>query len=42
MVGIGTIFLESSVGTKIVLNNVKYAPDLHVHLISVGVFDDKG
>ena len=37
VVGIGT-----SVGTKLVLNNVKHAPDLCLHLISVGVLDDEG
>lgn len=41
-VGIGTIFLETSVGTKLVLNNVKHAPDVRLHLISVGVLDDEG
>ena len=39
--GIGTIYLETSVGTKIVLNNVKHAPDVRLHLISVGVLDDE-
>ena len=42
LIGIGTISLETSVGTKIVLNNVKHAPDVHLHLISVGVLDDEG
>ena len=37
VVGIGTISLETSVGTKLVLNNVKHAPDGRLHLISVGV-----
>ena len=37
VVGIGTICLETSVGTKLVLNNVKHAPDGRLHLISVGV-----
>ena len=34
--------LKSSVGTKLVLNNVKHAPNFRLHLISVGVLDDKG
>ena len=42
VVGTGKICLENSVGTKIVLNNVKHAPDVHLHLISVGVLDDEG
>ena len=35
VVGIGTICLGTSVGTKLVLKNVKHAPDVHLHLISV-------
>ena len=42
VVGIGTICLETSVGTNLVLNNVKHAPDVRLHLISVGVLDDEG
>ena len=42
VVGIGTICLETRVGIKLVLNNVKHAPDLCLHLISVGVLDDEG
>ena len=42
VVGIGTICLETSVRTKLVLNYVKHAPDVRLHLISVGVLDDKG
>jgi len=42
VVGIGAICLETSVGTKLVLNNVKHAPDVRLHLISVGVLDDEG
>ena len=41
VVGIGIICLEPSVWTKLVLNNVKHAPDVCLHLIPVGVFDDK-
>ena len=41
VVGICITFLETSVGTKLVLNNVKHAPDVCLHLIPVGVFDDK-
>ena len=42
VVGIGKICLETSVGTKQVLNNVKHAPDVHLYLISVSVLDDEG
>ena len=42
VVGIGTICLKTSVGTKLVLNNVKHAPKVHLHLISIGVLDDEG
>ena len=42
VVGMGTICLETSVVTKLLLNNVKHALDVCLHLISVGVFDDKG
>lgn len=40
--GVGTICLETSIGTKLVLNNVKHAPDVRLHLISVGGLDDEG
>lgn len=40
--GIGTINLKTSIGSKLVLNNVKHAPDVHLNLISVGVLDDEG
>ena len=42
VVGIGTICLETSVGTKLVLNNVKHAPDVRLHLIFIAVLDDQG
>ena len=41
VVGSGTIYLETSVATKLVLNNVKHAPNVRLHLISVGVLDDE-
>ena len=34
--------MKTSVGTKLVLNNVKHAPDVRLYLISVGVLDDEG
>ncbi|KAF3681181.1 Transmembrane emp24 domain-containing protein p24delta10 [Capsicum annuum] len=42
VVGITTIFLETSTGSKLVLNNVNNAPDVRLHLISVGILDDEG
>ena len=42
MVGIDTICLETNVRNKLVLNNVKHAPDVRLHLFSVGVLDDEG
>lgn len=42
MVGIGTIYLKTSTGSTLVLNNVKHAPDVRLHLISVGVLDNEG
>ena len=42
MVGIGTICLKTSVGTKLVLNNMKDALDVRQHVISIGVLDDEG
>ncbi|PHT50737.1 hypothetical protein CQW23_10484 [Capsicum baccatum] len=41
VVGISTICLKTSTGSKLVLNNVKHAPDVHLHLISIGVLDDE-
>ena len=42
VVGIGTIFLETSGATKLVLNIAKHAPDICLLLISIGVLDDEG
>ena len=42
VVGIGTICLKTSGETKLVLKNVKHAPDVRLHLISIGVLDDEG
>ena len=41
VVGNGTICLKTSIGTKLILNNVKHASDVRLHLISVGVLDDE-
>ena len=42
VIGIATICLKTSVRTKLVLNNVKHAPDVRLHLIFVGVLNDEG
>jgi len=42
VVCIGINFVETSVGTKLVLKNVKHAPNVRLHLIYVGVLDDEG
>ena len=42
VIGIGTVCLESNNGSKLVLNNVKHAPDVRLNLISVGYLDDDG
>nr|AAV88069.1 hypothetical retrotransposon [Ipomoea batatas] len=40
--GTGTVCLETSNGTKLVLKNVKHAPDIRLNLISTGKLDDDG
>lgn len=42
VLGIGTVCLESSNGSRLVLNNVKHAPDVRLNLITVGYLDDEG
>ena len=42
VVGIGTICLETSNGTKLILKDVRHAPDIKLHLISTSKFDDNG
>ena len=42
VIGIGTVCLESNNGSKLVLNNVKHAPNVRLNLISVGYLDDEG
>ena len=34
--------MESNNGSKLVLNNVKHAPDVRLNLIFVGYLDDEG
>lgn len=42
VIDVGIICLKTSTGSKLALNNVKHAPDVCLHLILVGVLDDKG
>ena len=42
IVGIGDICLETIVGSKLILRDVRHVPDIRLNLISVGKLDDKG
>ena len=42
IVGIGDIFLETSIGNKSVLKDVRHVPDIHLNLISTSKLDDNG
>ena len=42
IVGIGDIYLETNVGCKFVLKNVRHIHDLHLNLISVKKLDAEG
>jgi len=42
VIGIGTVCLKTSNGTKLILKNVRHAPDIRLHLISTSVLDDDG
>ena len=38
--GGGTVCLKTNIGSTLVLQNVKHAPDIPLNLISVGKLDD--
>ena len=40
IVSIGDICLETSIGCKLLLKNVRHVQDIHRHLISIGKLDD--
>ena len=40
--GIGDVCLETSLGTRLVLKDVKHVPDIRMNLISTGRLDDEG
>ena len=42
IVGIRDIFLETSIGNKLVLKNVRHVPDIRLNLISTSRLDDEG
>ena len=42
IMGIEDIFLETSIGNKLVLKDVRHVSDIHLNLISIGRLDDKG
>ncbi|VFQ68282.1 unnamed protein product [Cuscuta campestris] len=42
VVGIGVVVLETKTGMKLVLKNVRHAPDIRLNLISTSVLDDEG
>ena len=42
IVGIGDICLETNMGCKLVLKDVRHVPDLHLNLISPRKLDEEG
>jgi hypothetical protein len=40
--GIGDVNVETSLGCKLTLKNVRHVPDMRLHLISIGALDDDG
>ena len=40
--GIEDIFLETSIGDKLVLKDVRHVPDIHLNLISTSKLADEG
>ena len=42
IVGIGDVCLETSIGNKLVLKDVRYVPDISLNLISSSRLDDEG
>ena len=42
IVGIGDIYLESSVGSRLLLKDVRHVPEMRLNLISTGKLDDDG
>ena len=42
IVGVRDICLETSIGNKLVLKDVRHVPDIRLNLISIGRLDDGG
>ena len=42
IVAIGDIFLETNIGSKILLKDVRHIPNIRINLISTGKLDDEG
>ncbi|KAF2285612.1 hypothetical protein GH714_005807 [Hevea brasiliensis] len=42
VVGTGIVCLETNIGTKLLLKDVRHAPDVRLHLISASKLDDDG
>jgi len=42
VVGIGTVCLKTNNETKLILKNVRHAPDIQLHLISASILNDDG
>ncbi|KAL5821663.1 hypothetical protein ACOSQ3_023545 [Xanthoceras sorbifolium] len=42
IIGIGNIHLETNLGCRLVLKDVRHVPDIRLNLISTGILDDDG
>ena len=42
IIGIGDVLLETSIGGKLLLKNVRHVPDIRLNLISIDCLDDEG
>ena len=42
VVSIGYIWLETNIGCKLPLKDVRHVPDMRLHLISTGTLDEEG
>ena len=42
IIGMGSVTLETSIGCKLVLRDVRHVPNIILNLISTGVLDDEG
>ena len=42
IIGMGGVLLETNIGGKLLLKNVRHVPDVHLNLISTGCLDEEG